>query len=255
MKFIQDTKAKEEDTLHDFQYFAKEFREGNVAMIRATAHDSITMNDLDGMNTVMLPYFGVTDNDNWILTYPMFQVAVSNKVKEDSEKEKAVMDILDAMFSKEGQMKAASGISFLSYNKTVDIQIPEDMKYIIPEIESNHLYMRLASTEMFSISKKVVQKMVKGEIDEKEAYSMFSYLLSAKDTDSEKDVVFVQDEDYPIAFGEHGNEASSAVLNTIRSASGDDIAISYSSLVSTPIYKGEYTQKELNWILTAFRYL
>ena len=148
MKFIKDTKARGEDNLHNFQYFANEFKEGRLAIFRATAHDAAALKEYDGMNTAMLPYFGVTENDNWLLTYPMFQVAVNSKVNEDPEKEKAVMNILSAMFSKEGQMKAACDIAFLSYNKTVDIAPTDVMKYIIPEIESNHLYMRLASTEM-----------------------------------------------------------------------------------------------------------
>ena len=250
MNFLEDTKARSEDNLHNFQYFLNEFKEGRIAMYRATAHDATTIKELNGINTAMLPYYGETENDNWILTYPMFQVAVSNKVKEDPEKEKAVMDILSAMFSKEGQMRAACDISFLSYNKTVDIEPTDVMKYIIPEIESNHLYMRLASTEMFSISKKVVQKMVNGEIDEEKAYNEFSSLLSNKDSSSSLEVVMVQDESYPISFEENGNQAASAVLNTIRSSIGCDIAISYASLVSTPIYKGEYTLEEINWIQT-----
>ena len=250
MKFIDDTKAREEDNLHIFQYFLKEFKEGRIAIIRATAHDAHNINKTDGINTAMLPYYGETENDNWILTYPMFQVAVSNKVKEDPEKEKAVMDILSAMFSKEGQMRAACDTSFLSYNKTVDITPIDEMRYILPEIENNHLYMRLASTEMFSISKEVVQKMVRGEIDDIEAYKLFSSLLSNKDSSSSLEVVMVQDESYPISFGENGNQAASAVLNTIRSSIGCDIAISYASLVSTPIYKGEYTLEEINWIQT-----
>ena len=250
MKFIKDTKARGEDNLHNFQYFANEFKEGRLAIFRATAHDAAALKEYDGMNTAMLPYFGVTENDNWLLTYPMFQVAVNSKVNEDPEKEKAVMNILSAMFSKEGQMKAACDIAFLSYNKTVDIAPTDVMKYIIPEIESNHLYMRLASTEMFSISKNVVQRMVNGEIDEIEAYKEFSSLLSSKDYSLSEEVVMVQDESYPLSFGENGNEAASAVLNTIRSAIGSDIAISYSSLVSSPIYKGEYTLQEIKWILT-----
>ena len=250
MNFLEDTKARSEDNLHNFQYFLNEFKEGRIAMYRATAHDATTIKELNGINTAMLPYYGETENDNWILTYPMFQVAVSNKVKEDPEKEKAVMDILSAMFSKEGQMRAACDISFLSYNKTVDIEPTDVMKYIIPEIESNHLYMRLASTEMLSISKKVVQKMVNGEIDEEKAYNEFSSLLSNKDSSSSLEVVMVQDESYPISFEENGNQAASAVLNTIRSSIGCDIAISYASLVSTPIYKGEYTLEEINWIQT-----
>lgn len=250
MKFIDDTKAREEDNLNIFQYFLKEFKEGRIAIIRATAHDAHNLNKIDGMNTAMLPYYGETENDNWILTYPMFQVAVSNKVKEDPEKEKAVMDILSAMFSKEGQMRAACDTSFLSYNKTVDITPIDEMRYILPEIENNHLYMRLASTEMFSISKEVVQKMVRREIDEIEAYKEFSSLLSSKDDSLSEEVVMVQDESYPLTFCENGNEAASAVLNTIRSAIGSDIAISYSSLVSSPIYKGEYTLQEVKWILT-----
>ena len=249
-EFIRDIKARPEDNLHIFQYFTKNFKDGKIAVIRATAHDSSVMNELYGMNTVMLPYYGETENDNWILTYPMFQVAVSNKVKENPEKEKAVMNILDAMFSREGQMKAASGIFFLSYNKTVDIDPIDEMRYIMPEIERNHLYMRLASTDMFSISKNVVQKMVNGEISDEKAYEEFSSLLSSGDSLTSHEVVFTQNASYPLNFTENGNEAASAVLNTIRSAAESDIAISYSSLVSTPIFEGDYTSQEISWIQT-----
>ena len=247
-KFIQDTHARAEDNTNDFQYYVKEFTEGRVAVIRATSHDAAVIKNTYGINTAMLPYY--CENENWVLTYPMFQVAVSKEVENNSEKKKAVMDILDAMFSTEGQIKAAADSSFLSYNKTVSIPLTEEMKYISPLIDANHLYMRLASTEMFSYSKRIVQKMVNGEIDDKEAYKEFSSLLEEGEIGGDKTILFTQDKSYSLSFSDNGNEAASAVLNTIRNTVGSDIAISYSSLVSTPVLMGDYSLSELEWIVT-----
>ena len=40
----------------------------------AALADNITSED--GTNSVLLPYFGETSEDNWLLTYPMCQLAV-----------------------------------------------------------------------------------------------------------------------------------------------------------------------------------
>ena len=65
---------------------------------------------------VVLPYFGETSKDNW-LTYPMCQFAVSEHLKRTTPKREAVMDVLAAVFSQEGQSAMASGATVLSYNK------------------------------------------------------------------------------------------------------------------------------------------
>lgn len=139
------------------------FLEGKVAIMRGTANDCVLANQQNGMNCVMLPYFGETDEDNWLLTYPIYQAAVNKRVEQDSSKNEAVMKVLEAMFSEEGQRLMASGAAVLSYNKNVNIEISDSLEMVKDCVERNHLYMRLASTEMFSISQAVAQKMIRGE--------------------------------------------------------------------------------------------
>ena len=46
-------------------------------------------------------------------------------------------------------------------------------------INRNHLYIRLASTDMFDVSKDVVQNMIAGKYDATEAYKDFNTRLTA----------------------------------------------------------------------------
>lgn len=140
-----------------------------------------------GLNSMILPYFGETSDDNWILTYPMCQLAVSNKVEEDEAKKEAVMEVLLAIFSEEGQKAVAAGTTVLSYNKEVNISSSPSLQYAQQYIDSNHLYMRLASS----------------------------------------------------------------MMNTLRAAYDDQIAVGYTPVASTSIYAGTYTLQQAKWVLTA----
>ena len=66
----------------------------------------------------------------------------------------------------------------LSYNKGVNITSSPSMEYVMYIIERNHLYMRLASTEVFSISQDVAHKMMTGEYDAKAGYDAFNARLT-----------------------------------------------------------------------------
>ena len=248
-EYLSVIKPKAQDNNAVFSDIVEGFRNGETAIIRATAHDSRTINATYGMNTAMLPYFGETENDSWILTYPMFQVAVSDSVSKSPEKYSAVKEILSALFSEEGQKKAAAGSSVLSYSKTVEIPSTPVLRYITPTIEKNHLYIRLASTEMFSLSKKVVQPMVSGELGPEEAYEEFFSLLSSEKESTDEEVVFVQEKEYSLSFGDGGIEAASSLLNTMRSGAGTELALAYGPFASFPVVKGEYTSSQLKWLL------
>ena len=116
-------------------------------------------------------------------------------------------------------------------------------------INSNHLYMRLASSEMFAVSKDVVQKMIHGALDAEGAYKDFNDLLTADQTSEAADVVTEQKTGYDYTFGKNGSPAASSVINTLRKQCGSDIAIGYSSVVTASVYQGEYTRQQLNWLL------
>lgn len=78
----------------------------------------------------MLPYFGETDQDNWILTYPLCQLAVAKHVEQDEAKREAILKVLNAIFSEEGQRRLSTGASVLSYNKTVNLEMNDSLQYV-----------------------------------------------------------------------------------------------------------------------------
>ena len=251
-KYLEDTRVTPDDADVKYEDMRDAFLEGKAAIMRETA-DKCTYFRESGINAVMLPYFGETSDDNWILTYPAFQAAVNQSVSEDEKKSDAVMRVLEAMLSEEGQKCVAAGNAMLTYNKNVNFEMGEAFSQVKDCINSNRMYMRLASTEMFSVSQDVVQKMIRREYGAQAAYEDFnSQLLAAKETSS-PEIVLTQNTGYEYALGEHGNPAASAIINTYHRQCEDDILIGYASIVSSSIFKGDYTEKQLmrllpNWV-------
>ena len=249
-QFLKDVRIQPGDDELQFSVVTKAFRAGQTAMFRNTAALADIITAEDGTNCVMLPYFGETSEDNWLLTYPMCQLAVAKRVEEDEAKKKAVMDVLMAIFSEEGQKHVAAGTSVLSYNKEVKITPSKSMEYVQDCIDSNHLYMRLASTEVFAISQDVCHKMMRGEYDAKGAYEDFNTQITNYRNPEAQEVLFTQKTAYSNEFGVHGSAAASSLMNTLRAESGDQIAIGYASVASSSIYEGAYTMQQVKWIMT-----
>ena len=250
-QFLKDVRFQPGDEELTFSVTMEPYFQRMTAMLRNTAAlaDNITVEM--GMNSVILPYFGQTSEDNWLLTYPMCQVAVSKQVEEDEAKREAVMEVLMAMFSEEGQKHVAAGTSVLSYNKEVNISPTDSLRYVQDCINSNHLYMRLASTEVFGISQDVGHKMMTGKYDAKAAYDAFDQQITHYANPDAVEVMFTQKTAYSNEFTEHGSAAASSLMNTIRSSMEADLAIGYSPTVSTSIYAGDYTLQQAKWVLTA----
>ena len=249
-QFLKDVRFQPGDEEFKFTVVTEPFRAGKTAMFRNTAALADNIMQEDGIHCVMLPYFGETSQDNWLLTYPMCQLAVSRRVEEDEAKKAAVMEVLLAIFSEEGQKHVAAGTSVLSYNKEVKIAPTESLQYVQDCIDSNHLYMRLASTEVFAISQDVGHKMMTGEYDAKEAYEAFTTQLVDYKNPEAEEVLIHQNTAYSNDFGIHGSQAASSLMNTLRAGNDDQIAIGYASVASSSIYEGDYTMQQVKWIMT-----
>ena len=139
------------------------FTEGKAAMYRGPGADIITFKGRGDDEVLLLPYFGDTEKDNWLLTYPAFQVAASKKAMEDPEREELILDIMEAMLGQDGQTHISYGKNMVPYNKNVTLELLPELENLKPYIEENKMYIRLASNDMFSISQTVVQKILNGE--------------------------------------------------------------------------------------------
>lgn len=248
-QYKKDTMLTPEDTELDFERMKSAFLEGKTAIMRGTAGDCANFREDYGLNTVMLPYFGEDAEDNWLLTYPSCQVAVNSNVEQDEKKNTVIMQVLETMFSEEGQRRIAADNAVLSYNKNVNMEINDVFSQVMDCINSNHLYIRLASADMFAISKSVVQKMICKEYDAEGAYQDFNTQLMAEKNVEISDVITTQKTAYEYAFGKNGSPAASSVIHTIRKQCGSDIVVGYSSVVTASVFQGEYTRRQLNWLL------
>ena len=224
------------------------FSAGEAAMFRGTGADVITFPGRGQDEVLLMPYFGQTEQDNWYLTYPTFQIAASNKGMDNPEREKLILDIMTAMVNQEGQDHISYGKNMVPYKKDVTLELMPQMDNLKPYVEKNKLYIRLASNEMFRISKDVVQMILKDEVTTpQEALTAFNKELAGEEPGTE--IVAHIDTYYPNEFTpEHGNQAASAIANTMRKLSGVDLVFMQACYVASDIYTGDYSQKDLAYI-------
>lgn len=153
------------------------------------------------------------------------------------------------MLSQEGQSCIAYGKNMIPYNKDVTLELLPELDNIKPYIDQNKLYIRLASSEMFSISQNVVQRILREELKTpQEAFDAFNELMV--ENGSTGDVVAHVDTYYSNEFTtEHGNLAASAVYNTVLAEADVDMVFGQSCYISSDIYEGDYTQKDLGYLI------
>ena len=222
---------------------------GKLAMYRGTGTDVIAFSGREGDKSILLPYFGDTEKDNWYLTYPSFHVAASKKAMEDPKREELLLQIMEAMLNQEGQSCITYGKNMIPYNKDVTLELLPELDNIKPYIDQNKMYIRLASSEMFSISQSVVQGILRGELNTpKEAFDAFNDLMTK--SESPDDVVAHIDTFYSNQFTtEHGNMAASAIYNTVLAEANVDLIFGQSCYISSDVYEGDYTQKDMGYLI------
>lgn len=222
---------------------------GKLAMYRGTGADAIGFAGRAGDHSIVLPYFGESEKDNWYLTYPSFHVAASKKAMENPERNKLLLRIMEAMLNQKGQSCISYGKNMIPYNKNVALELLPELDNIKPYINQNKMYIRLASSEMFSISQNVVQRILRNELKTpKEAFDAFNELMSVSDIPG--DTVAHISTPYSNSFTEeNGNLAASAVYNTVLAEADVDLVFGQSCYISSDVYEGDYTKKDMGYLI------
>ena len=218
------------------------YKSGKLAMYFGSSF-GVKMFQDQGINTTFLPFFQ-ENGEKWIMTTPYFQVALNHDLTKDETRRKKAMEVLDTMFSEDAQNRIISdGQDLLSYSQEVDMQLTEYLKDIKPVIEENHMYIRIASNDFFSVSKDVVSKMISGEYDAGQAYQSFNSQLLEEETASE-DIVLDSQKSYSNRFhSSGGNAAYSVMANTLRGIYGSDVLIATGNSFTGNVLKAGYTEK------------
>ena len=244
---------KSEELAWEFKNVHEAFVAGKAAMIRGTGAIADECIQKDGMDVVALPYFGSSSEENWALTYPVFQAAVNKRVAEDAKKQELALKVMEAMLSEEAQriLNGNSGAQ-ISYNKDITLPLAEEMQQMLPLIESNHIYIRVASNDFFQASMDVVPKMMSGEYGPEEAYAAFNAYLT-RPVEASEESVTVFEETYSLLWDdEKGNQAASCVANTVRQALDVDVVVLPFYDTQCSIFAGEQTETTLVYPVQAY---
>ena len=111
------------------------------------------------------------------------------------------------MLSEDAQSRIISdGQDLLSYSQDVDLKLTEYLKDVKPVIEENHMYIRIASNDFFSVSRDVVSRMISGEYDAAQAYQSFNTQLLEEEATSEN-IVLDSQKSYSNRFHSSGGNA------------------------------------------------
>ena len=182
--------------------------------------------------------------EKWLMTTPYFQVALNRDLTRDETRRKKAMKVLNTMLSEDAQNRLIyDGQDLLSYSQDVELKLTEYLKDVKPVIEENHMYIRIASNDFFSVSKDVVSKMISGEYDAGQAYESFNSQLLEEDSSSE-DIVLDSQKSYSNRFhSSGGNAAYSVMANTLRGIYGSDVLIATGNSFTGNVLKAGYTEK------------
>jgi raffinose/stachyose/melibiose transport system substrate-binding protein len=176
-QFIRDTGLSRNDLDMDYDAVRDMFKSGKLAMYFGSSAD-VKMMQEQGINTTFLPFFQ-ENGEKWIMTTPYFQVALNRDLSKDDTRRKKAMKILSTMLSEDAQKRIISdGQDLLSYSQDVDFKLTKYLNDVKPMIQENHMYIRIASNDFFSVSKDVVSKMISGEYDAGQAYQVFKRFIT-----------------------------------------------------------------------------
>ena len=241
-QFIQDTGLNQDALDMNYDDIVELYQSGKLAMYFGTSA-GVKMFQDQGINTTFLPFFQ-QNGEKWLMTTPYFQVALNRDLTQDEARRKKAMKVLNTMLSEEAQNRIISdGQDLLSYSQDVDLKLTEYLKDVKPVIEENHMYIRIASNDFFSVSKDVVSKMISGEYDAEQAYQSFNSQLLAEESASEN-IVLDSQKSYSNRFhSSGGNAAYSVMANTLRGIYGTDVLIATGNSFTGNVLKAGYTEK------------
>ena len=241
-QFIKDTGLSQDDLDMNYDDIVEMYQSGKLAMYFGSS-SGVKMFQDQGINTTFLPFFQ-KNGEKWLMTTPYFQVALNSDLTKDETRRKKAMKVLNTMLSEDAQNRVISdGQDLLSYSQDVDLKLTEYLKDVKPVIEENHMYIRIASNDFFSVSKDVVSRMITGEYDAEQAYQSFNSRLLDEKSISEK-VILDSKKSYSNRFhSSGGNAAYSVMANTLRGIYGIDVLIATGNSFTGNVLKAGYTQK------------
>lgn len=246
-QFIKDVNLTPEVLEYGYDIPVNMFANGEAAMISGSSARVEEFRN-QGIDTVILPYFG-QNGEQWLMTTPYLQVALNRNLEKDEARREKAMKVLSVMISEEGQTLLPTGQDVLSYSQDVGIYLTDSLENLKPLIEQNHMYIRIASNDFFAVSKDVVSKMISGEYNAQQAYEAFDAGLRQPKDDS-AEVILTSEKSYSNIFhSKGGNESYSVMANSLREVYGSDVLLAMGDSFTGSVLQTDYTEKMAGYMI------
>ena len=246
-QFIEDTGLLPSDLKLGYDEVINMFMEGKTAIIRTGGSNAVVFQK-NGMDAVFLPYF-CKNGEQWILSYPEFQVALNKNLEKDEKRLKNAMKVLSVMLSEESQNTLAKGDDAVSYSQNVRLIRSPHLSNLEPLVKKNHVYIRIASNDFFAVSKEVVSKMIKKEYGAERAFFEFDRLLKTKDVKEEKPILVQDRSQQNVFYKTGGNQSFSAMANSLRHLYKTEVLIAPSYSFTGTVLNASYGEKQAGWMI------
>ena len=99
--FIRDTGLNAADLTLNYDDIMDRMRSGKLAMYFGSSMGVKILED-EGIDTAFLPFFG-QDGQQWLMTTPYFQVALSRSLEQNDARREKAMQVLHVMLSEDAQ--------------------------------------------------------------------------------------------------------------------------------------------------------
>lgn len=222
--------------------------EGKTAMVRKTSDEQF---DSSGAHRyAALPFFGETESDNWLCTYPVFSLAMSKGAKENTELRTACETVLSVMFSEKGQILLnESGEGLISYNEGINLPLSGSMESVRGLIEQGKCFIRVLNSNTFSANNQALTALIADGAGDEEFCDILDETLFRKpDTTrvASSEITASSDLDANLC-----SPSGSVVAQVLLDQMGADCAVIDVKEAPTTIYRGDYTQADISAVVPA----
>lgn len=205
------------------------------------------------LNLVSLPYFGKTEKENYIMSYPVFKIAVSKKVLEDKEKLKNTQRVLNIMTSHQAQkIMNEQGEGLISYSNQ-HLKLSPLMENITPYMNKNKNYIRILLEKTFYASKLCLQDVITTNLSREEIISKYfkNYTLKNKEIYIGTSQIEANNERTTpgTTIQSFNSPFASIVAQTIQNQLNTNIVLLDSKVAGAPLFKGDYTDIQIKSII------
>lgn len=219
---------------------------GRAAMVRKSSDEKFDVSA--SHRYTALPFYGKTESENSLCTYPVFSLAMSKNLEKDPALFEAGKKVLSVMLSEDAQKElAVTGEGLISYNNNIKLPLSDSMKSLKSLIDNEKYFIRVLNSNTFSANTLALTALIRDNADDRKFFDILNENLFKK-TKTES-VATSNIEASNKLDNESFCRSASVIAQVLRERTGTDGAVIDVRENPTSIYKGNYTESDVKAIV------